>query len=66
MFYNNPLIYINSNIDKENNLVILEQVNNYKFLSENFIKEVETTRKMLKNSDNIEIFCILGNPESIL
>lgn len=65
MFYNNPLIYINSNIDKENNLVILEQVNNYKFLSENFIKEVETTRKMLKNSDNIEIFCILGNPESI-
>lgn len=63
MFYKNPLAYIQSKIDKENNLVMVEQVNNYRYPSENFIKEINTRRENLE--DELEIFCVLGNTEEI-
>jgi len=63
--FNNLLVYIKANIDKDTGLVMLEQVNSYKYLTEKFIQETEGLQKEFREEDDIEIFCILGNKSDI-
>lgn len=58
------LIYICSKIDKENNEISIQQVNNYKYPFENYYQEIEKIKKV-KNNEDIEIYGILGSKEEI-
>ena len=65
MLYNNPLIYINANIDIKNDLVTIEQINSYKYSIYDFIQEIDNVKNKFTSEDNIEIFCVLGSQEHI-
>ena len=63
MSFEKLLVYINANI--ENELINFRQVNNYKYQSNNFFKEIETLKNEAGCDDNLELYCILGKKESI-
>lgn len=64
MFYKNLLVYITAMIDYENERLFIDQVNNYKYSSDEFIKVIQQKQQSLKN-DNIELFCIFSSPSDI-
>lgn len=59
------LVYICSKIDKENQEISFQQINNYKYPFENYYKEIEKIKE-LKDEKDLEIYCIIGKKENIL
>ena len=63
MFCKNLLIYINASFEKDEEEVIINQINNYMYSSNDFLKKISQRQKNIE--DDLEIFCILGTKEDI-
>lgn len=59
------LVYICSKIDKENQEISFQQINNYKYPFENYYQEIEKIKE-LKDEKDLEIYCVIGKKEKIL
>lgn len=63
MLYNNLLVYIKGFTDRKTEQILINNINSYKYLPDEFIQKIISNREEFKGGK--EVFCIFGTSDEI-